>query len=234
MPQKIRDSLAYCYLVLMKRTALALTLMLTFLFAAVAGVQFANVVEANFFMPPADTVLEIEYPRNVTYDTNTIELRFSVETNLGVLYFYSLDGQERREANTTTVSQVPLPEYPPFIDGTLWTRRTEHGIVLLPNLSKGAHTVTIYQIYPLSHETPQDGNVIASTTVTFDISTDPPLQSPSPAPSPTPTPSPTPSPSPSPQETEPEPFPPTLVFTFVVSIPVVGLGLLVYFKKRHH
>jgi parallel beta-helix repeat protein len=70
-----------------------------------------------------------------------------------------------------------------------------------------------------------------------------PSPSPSPAatpsPQPTPTPSPTLSPSPEPTPTlspepqpEPEPFPPTLVIASVITLAVVGIGLLVYFKKR--
>jgi parallel beta-helix repeat protein len=51
-----------------------------------------------------------------------------------------------------------------------------------------------------------------------------------------PNPSPSPSPSSSPQETEPqpetEPFPTTLVIASVASAAVIGIGLLVYFKKR--
>ena len=34
------------------------------------------------------------------------------------------------------------------------------------------------------------------------------------------------------KEPEPEPFPATLITTAIVSVAVVGIGLLVYFKKR--
>jgi parallel beta-helix repeat protein len=69
----------------------------------------------------------------------------------------------------------------------------------------------------------------------------PPIFTPTPTLAPTPTPTPTPTskstPSPSlPQETEspsePEPFPTTLVIASIITVAVVGIGLLVYFKKR--
>jgi hypothetical protein len=85
-----------------------------------------------------------------------------------------------------------------------------------------------------------------------------PTPSPSPSPTPSPTPGPTTSPTPTPTPTptatpapastptpsqeptstpkpqQPEPFPTTLVITSVITVAVVGIGLLVYFKKRSH
>ncbi len=127
---------------------------------------------ANFYMPPANTVWTIEYPQNSTYDINLFELRFRVETNLGLLYFYSLDGQPKREINTTTLSSVPLPEYTPFIDGTLWNRRTHQGTAELPYLTKGQHELAIYQIYPLSPERPENGNIVSQALVIFNVTSD--------------------------------------------------------------
>jgi hypothetical protein len=176
--------------------------------------QVVRIAKANFYTPPAKTVWNVQSPLNSTYVTNYLTLRFSVETNLGLLYFYSLDGQERREINTTTVSKVPLPEYPPFIDGTLWNRRTEQGNVTLPYLSEGYHTLTIYQIYPLSPSHPEDGNVVSSALINFNITSNSPL-----------------TPSPEPQS---EPFPTTLVLAPIATVAVIGVGLLVCFKKRKH
>jgi parallel beta-helix repeat protein len=78
------------------------------------------------------------------------------------------------------------------------------------------------------------------------VSTQPPytiLEFPLPSPTPTPTPSPsstpTPSPSPSPSEqptktTGPQPNPfPTWILASVVSLAIVGIGLLIYFRKRN-
>ena len=77
------------------------------------------------------------------------------------------------------------------------------------------------------------------------VSTQPPytiLEFPLPSPTPTPTPSPsstpTPSPSPSPSEqptktTGPQPNPfPTWILASVVSLAVIGIGLVIYFRKR--
>ena len=64
-----------------------------------------------------------------------------------------------------------------------------------------------------------------------------PTTNPTPPPSNTPTLSPSPSPSERPTKTtepKPNPFPTTLVITSVASAAVIGIGLLVYFKKRKH
>ncbi len=134
-----------------------------------AGFLLIGDVNANFYMPPANTVWTIEYPQNSTYGTNFFELRFRVETNLGLLYFYSLDGQPKKEINTTTLSSVPLPEYTPFIDGTLWNRRIHQGTVELPYLQKGQHALAIYQIYPLSPEQPENGNIVSQALIVFTV-----------------------------------------------------------------
>jgi nitrous oxidase accessory protein NosD len=59
-----------------------------------------------------------------------------------------------------------------------------------------------------------------------------PTPTPSPSPSPSPTPSPSPSPSPTATPSNPEPFPTALVIAPIASVAVIGVGLLVYFKKR--
>jgi hypothetical protein len=160
-------------------------------------------------MPPANTVWDVQSPLNSTYATNNLTLRFSIETNLGLLYFYSLDGQERREINTTTVSLVPLPEYPPFIDGRLWNRRTEQANMTLPYLSEGNHSLIIYQIYPIDPSHPEDGNVHSSALINFNITSNSPKSSPN-----------------------SEPFPTTLVVTASGASLAIAVCGLVYFKKR--
>ncbi len=172
------------------------------LISLVAAMQGVEVAEANFYMPPANTAWNIQSPLNSTYSTNNITLNFTVETNLGLLYFYSLDGQERKEINTTTISQVPLPEYPPFIDGSLWNRRTHQASTTLPYLSAGTHNLTIYQIYPLSKDNPQNGNVVSQALIIFNITSNLSAENPSSA-------SPTQSPPPSPIEL------PYVVVTFI-------------------
>ena len=83
-------------------------------------------------------------------------------------------------------------------------------------------------------------NTTSSNTyaTTIDSSPYPTLTSPQTFPTPTPTSAPTLSPSPSPslspEPMEPEPFPVVPVAATSVIIAVVGVGLLVYFKKRKH
>ena len=167
---------------------LAITIFLVLsLFSYFQAVKLAKAVPT---IPP-DTVWHIEQPQNASYDTNYVAINFTVETNLGLLYFYSLDGQEKQEIGTKTISTVPLPEYPPFMDGSLWTRRTFQAVpTQLPYLSKGNHTLTIYQIYPRSIEEPEKGNIVSQTLMNFEITSSlpegspPPLTNPSSSPQP--------------------------------------------------
>jgi hypothetical protein len=204
-----------------RKTALSIIIIFALLGPLVAGLQAVEVAKANFYMPPANTVWNIRYPLNSTYDTNYITLRFTVETNLGLLYFYSIDGQERIEINTTTLSKVPLPEYPPFIDGSLWNRITKEGTTELPYLSKGTHELTIYQIYPLSRDNPQNGNVVSQALIIFSIS-----------PSPSPTQQPTPTSYP-PWQGDPQDLTGFYIFVSIIVLAIIIIvGILVYFKRR--
>jgi hypothetical protein len=207
---------------LMKRTALVLAIISALLASALAGVTVIKEATANFVPPPANTVMTIETPQNITYNVNTVVLNFTVETNLGLLYFYSLDGQERKPIdNITTISEEPLPDWSRWWDGkTPIYRKMLIGTYLLSNLSEGWHNLTVYQIYPLSPEAPQEGNVVHSANVQFSVSdTANILELPSSTPSLAPT-------------SSPEPFPTTMVIAPMASVTVVGVGLLVYFKKR--
>jgi hypothetical protein len=202
------------------------------------GSSAREVAEANFYMPPAETVWTIQEPKNYNYGSNDLALNFTVETNLGLLYFYSIDGQEKQEIVTNTISKVPLPQYPPFIDGSLWDRRTEQGTTQLPYLSKGTHTLTIYQIYPRSPEKPEEGNVVSQTSVTFNITSNLPKD--------TLAPSTIPSPSPSPQLPSPSITPKALnsifssgetFFTIIISVTALVDAtslVLVYINKHRH
>jgi hypothetical protein len=84
----------------MKRTALALTLIIVIIFSTVVGVQFAKLVKAN----PEPSIIKyliiisIESPANKTYNTNTILLNISAFTQMGPDFTpltavrYSIDG----------------------------------------------------------------------------------------------------------------------------------------------
>jgi parallel beta-helix repeat protein len=86
--------------------------------------------------------------------------------------------------------------------------------------------------YPLMSEVPTNPPY-AILEFPSPLPTPPP--SPTPSPSPLPSPSPSPSPSPTATPTNPESFPTTLVAVASgASAAIIGIGLLVYFKKRKH
>jgi hypothetical protein len=233
----------------MKKTLLTTLTIFALLTSLLVGMQAVEVAKANFYMPPANTVWNVQYPLNSTYDTNYITLNFTLETNLGLLYFYSIDGQERIEINTTTLSKVPLPEYSPFIDGSLWNRRTEEGTTELPYLSKGIHELAIYQIYPLSKDNPENGNVVSKALAIFNVTSNLPIEVPVPTTNPTtssqplnpsivPSPSPTQQPTPSPTLSAPHvlgdpavDYTPTYIMLGILAI-TIALGAVAYFYFR--
>jgi hypothetical protein len=213
-----------------------LTLAITFLLV-LSLFSFFQVVKLAKAVPtiPPDTVWHIEQPKNASYDTNYVAINFTVETNLGLLYYYSLDGQEKQEIGTKTISTVPLPEYPPFIDGSLWTRRTFQAVpTQLPYLSKGNHTLTIYQIYPRSIEEPEKGNIVSQALMNFEITSSLPEGSPPPLTNP----------STSPQLINQSKTPNSIfsdywlnqtffgVIVILIFIGVLSLLVVVYHKKR--
>ncbi len=211
----------------MKKTLLAVIIILAFLISTVREMQFVGVTRANWYIPPANTIMTIVCPPNATYSENNVILYFIVETNLWLMYFYSIDGHERVKIDYPRVtSEVALTEYPNWIDGTPWYRRTLEGNITLSDLSEGCHSLILYQIYPTSPLAPQDGIIVASTATTFSVisSDNSELENndSSEPTSPTPifslfTPNPSPNPigflSPSPTPTE-EPVAPTLAPTF--------------------
>ncbi len=112
-------------------------------------------------------VVSIISLENKTYNEMDLSLIFTVDKSTSWIA-YSLDNQ----ANVTVSGNLTLPE-----------------------LSYGAHMITVYANDSLS-------NMGASETIYFSIS---------------------------------EPFPTTLVATASgVSVAIIGIGLLVYFKKRNH
>jgi len=127
----------------MKKTELAITLVLALLFSAVAGTQVVNLARANP-IPPMHTEITIEKPLNTTYNVNTLPLSFSVDTTFSRnSYFYSLDGEKSKQVeNIEIVSQEDINrgKSPPII------RTVLNGSCALSNLSEGWHNVTVYQI----------------------------------------------------------------------------------------
>lgn len=188
----------------MKRTSLALTLILVLLFSGVAGTILVKVAKANPF--PTDPVISIESPANKTYNINSLVLNITIVTKYDGYYFtsarrlvsYSIDGK----------ADVPIAETDYSYDQDE-KASTFNGSAFLPELTDGPHKLTVYAKYDY------DVHIIESqSSICFTIDT---------TPSPTPTPS-----------GQPPLFPTTFVLASVVSVAVVGVGLLVYFKKHNH
>src|SRR4030042_938042 len=87
----------------MKRTALALTLILALLFSVVAGTQLINLADANpdpykmGFKKQRHCNITIQSPQDITYYTEPILLNFTakkVHVSDTYSYFYFLDGQD--------------------------------------------------------------------------------------------------------------------------------------------
>ena len=93
-----------------KKILLTLAITLLLVLSLFSFFQVVKLAKAVPTIPP-DTVWHIEQPKNASYDTNYVAINFTVETNLGLLYYYSLDGQEKQEIGTKTISTVPLPDY---------------------------------------------------------------------------------------------------------------------------
>jgi hypothetical protein len=211
----------------LKKTALTLV---AALLSITVGTQVVSFTSANpyspppFFPPEPNTdppIITVQSPHNITYYVNDVQLNFTItqpsswqQDNLTLAYIYKVSYQ--LDGRTNTMWKM-MPSQPP----TLPT--TQQFSALLNGLSTGGHilqiNVTTYSIYdPVQsvdwHFTSEYWmNTIRTISFTVDAG-------------------PYPSPSPSPQETGPEPFPTTLVIASIGSVAIVGLGLLVYFKKR--
>jgi hypothetical protein len=129
-----------------------------------------NISVMNFTIDTTPPKVYILSLENKTYDATDVPLYFTVNEPVSRIV-YSLDGQENVTINGNTT---------------------------LPQLSYGAHTITVYA-------TDNAGNTGTSETIAFNIAEKP----------------------------EP-PFPTAQVAAASASIVVIGVGLLVYFKKRKH
>jgi hypothetical protein len=144
------------------------------------------------------------YPQNKTYNVNTITLNFYVETNTWLNFFYGLDGQKLEPIDNITIVSEELMN--PGRNPTIY-RTTLKGGCILSNLSEGWHNITVYQIGDYPTGKPQDGEIINSASTQFKIAIPP--------------------------ETAPFPTAPVAAAS-VATVAVVGVGLLVYFRKRKH
>ena len=189
----------------MKRTALALPLMLLLLFSAVALTQMVRFTKANpwppGYFPPASPYVIIQSPQEREYhNTEPILLNFTFKANLelnpSASLFYLLDGKSYR------LESVKVEDVKYFVLYEDDFHAGYEGHVLFSNLSDGPHTLIVFAGYADSDGV-INGTIGDSAKVNFTI--------------------------------VPEPFPTILVATSSgISVAVVGLGLLVYFKKRKH
>jgi hypothetical protein len=198
----------YC-LVLMKRTASALTLAMALLFSATAGAQLNLLAKANFVLGPANPVITITSPTNSTFNITTLSLEVTFETyktgypggpesDKTRLFTYALDGRNPEPINITNSSVAVNPRGDVFFEGS----------ASLPELTEGQHNLTVRVVFV--YDDPAEEYIVGAihteseSTVYFRINT-----------------------------SVAEPFPTTLVITGSgASIAVVAAGLLVYFKKR--
>ena len=186
----------------MKRTAVALTLILVLMFSGVAGAILVKVAKANPF--PTEPVISIESPANKTYNVNSLVLGVTIVTKYDGYYFtsarrlvsYSIDGK----------ADVPIAETD-YSYNRDEKASTSNGSAILTELTDGPHKLTVYAKYDY------DVHIIESqSSIYFTIDT-------------------TPLPTPTPSGQQPL-FPTTFVLASVVSVVVVGGGLILYLKKR--
>jgi hypothetical protein len=206
----------------MKRTALTLAILSVLLLAAFAGTNVVNLGGANpIYTKPTYVRISVQSPQNTTYNTQPVFLNFTVETNEGDFnahpYFYLLDGQDGKSSvkveDIQLVSQKRISDdISPYHDierrTILWDPYTDYtlrGQAVLPNLSDGEHNVTVFIDF-LGNQT-IEMDFFAS--VPFTIYNTSQLES-------------------------QEPFPTTLVIALIASVAVIGVSLLVYFRKRNH
>lgn len=139
----------------MKRTALALTVILT-LFSVTFAVQAVKVAKANpIYIKPFYCRISIQSPQNRTYNTEHILLNFTAKINQEVFdsypFFYILDGQDGQSSVKVEEIQVIGQErisndvpasgnisYAPYTEYTLW------GQAVLSSLSDGRHNLTVF------------------------------------------------------------------------------------------
>jgi len=151
-------------LVLMKIKTLSLALILALLFSTVAVTQLTGLIRANPY--PGVNLTTTEGPQNVTYNVNTITLRFLVEYYYDICsFFYSLDGEKMEPIeNTTVISQVDYKV----------VRTTLEASCTLSNLTEGWHNVTFYVIASREFiwvESYEKGDIMYSSNTMFIIDT---------------------------------------------------------------
>jgi hypothetical protein len=136
------------------RSTLTLTLTVLLIFSMLVGIRFVNEAGAETLGPivwpvreyPSSTKVRIFSPQqNNKYGASSILLNFTVEAYEGIRDVgYSLDGGTvERVNNLTKISEVAAPEISNLTPNCV--RVTFMGNFFLSNLSRGKHSVTVYQ-----------------------------------------------------------------------------------------
>jgi hypothetical protein len=209
----------------MKRTALALTLIVGFVLLIVS-VQRVSLIKANpYFFKDNYCDVSIHSPQNMTYGTGNIILDFTVKTIDYVPpsydYFYSLDGQDFQssvkieDVQIVSEEEITNESIVPYIDTTLKGRAELHF------LSNGTHSVKVFSGHFIN------GKIHYITSDPYSATADFIVNSATVSSSPEPTLFPTNYTGGGLSETE------IIIGTAVTVIVIlVGLGLLVYLIKR--
>jgi hypothetical protein len=185
-----------------RETLLAITFISVLLFSLAAGTQFISLGKANP-LPEMYMRATIKNPKNTTYNTNTITLNFSAESLNFFPYLNFSYNIDAQEAKPVESITVTGQEFIPINPGIY--HQWLEGSCVLSNLSEGWHNVTVYQISDYPAGKPQNGEIIRSATTEFMIAKEIP---------------------------RPE-FPTTLATAASISsVTIIGIGLLVYFKRR--
>jgi hypothetical protein len=157
------------------------------------------------------------WDRYLPYDVSSDLIDFTIDSTSPVISILSPENASFESTENIldvtlnfTVNE-PVSQVIYSLDGR--ANVTVAGNTTLTDLPYGEHNVTLTDLSNGSHNITayvKDtfGNVGASETVYFSVK----LPEPQP---------------------EPEPFPTTFVIASVITVAVVGIGLLVYFKKRH-
>jgi len=209
----------------MKKTALALTLIIGFILLIVS-VQRVSLIKANpYFFKENYCDVSIHSPQNMTYGTGNIILDFTVKTIDYIPpeydYFYSLDGQDFQ--SNVKIENVQIVNEEEITNESIvpYTDTTLKGQAELPFLTNGTHSIMVFSGHFIN------GKIQYITSEPYSANAEFIVISGTASPSSEPTPSPTNYPGVGLSETE-------IIIGAVVTVIVilVGLGLLVYLIKR--
>lgn len=211
-------------MMIMKRTALALTLIVTLLILVLAGALVVEVAEAN----PAsmaqlfdNVVITVQSPQNITYTERTLPLNFTVETNNEnqLKTRYILNNEKPVNVQTPVVSMRLETSWYMVEGGNnetfRFTRYTAQGNAFLSNLTDGTYYLMVQRYYGDSTK-PEGATIINATTVSFTINTTASFE----------------------RDSETVPFPDSLTLSAGIAVAAVVAfvcaGLLIDFRRRNH